>query len=119
RHGWSRPVIVVDEAAARLVADAYDASASRRDRLVEASYAQLAVECDRLFREMTAPDRPGAVRVRFTTCRAPYAAAGELIDAVRTTRLLEVVTVAADPDRRHPLVDSTAGGAYDRFRAVH
>ena len=27
--------------------------------------------------------------------------------------------MAADPDRRHPLVDSTPGGAYDRFRAVH
>jgi hypothetical protein len=30
-----------------------------------------------------------------------------------------VVTVAADRHRRHPLLDSTRGGAYDRFRAVH
>lgn len=111
--------VLVDGAAAGRVADAYVASPSRRDRLVEAAYGRLAAESDRLFRLMTAPDRPGSVRVRFTTCREPYADAGELIDAVRTDRLLEVVTVAAAPDRRHPLVDSTPGGAYDRFRAVH
>lgn len=30
-----------------------------------------------------------------------------------------VTTVATDSDRRHPLMESDAGGAYDRFRAVH
>jgi len=45
--------------------------------------------------------------------------AWELIRSVREHRLLEVVTVASDRDRRHPLVGSEAGGAYDRFRAVH
>ena len=49
----------------------------------------------------------------------PYRDAHELIDSVRNDRLLEVTTVATDPHRRHPLMDSTMGGAYDRFRAVH
>ncbi|MGH2394470.1 MAG: hypothetical protein ACRDGH_13455, partial [Candidatus Limnocylindria bacterium] len=34
-------------------------------------------------------------------------------------RVVEVTTAAGDPDRRHPLMDSGMGGAYDRFRAVH
>lgn len=27
--------------------------------------------------------------------------------------------MAGEPHRRHPLMDSTRGGAYDRFHAVH
>ena len=34
-------------------------------------------------------------------------------------RVLEVTTVASDADRRHPMMDSGPGQAYDRFRAVH
>ena len=111
--------VLVDPTAARTVADAYVTSTSRRDRLAEVAYGQLVAESDLMFRRITQSARPGHVRVRFTTCPAPYADAGELIDSVRHDRLLEVVTVAADRDRRHPLVDSTRGGAYDRFRAVH
>jgi hypothetical protein len=33
--------------------------------------------------------------------------------------MLEVATVATDADRRHPLMNSGQGEAYDRFRAVH
>jgi hypothetical protein len=76
-------------------------------------------ESDRLFGRITAADRPDRVRVVFTRCRNPYEGAGELIEAVRTERLLEVVTVAGQRDRRHPLMGCEAGGAYDRFRAVH
>ena len=42
-----------------------------------------------------------------------------LIASVRHDRLLEVVTVQVEADRRHPVLDSSIGGAYDRFRAVH
>jgi hypothetical protein len=109
----------VDPTAAREVAAAYVDTPSRRHPVVTAAYAQLATESDRLFRRITSPDRPDRVRVAFTKCPRPYADAWELIDSVRHDRLLEVVTVAAQPDQRHPLMGAEAGGAYDRFRAVH
>jgi hypothetical protein len=59
------------------------------------------------------------VHVAFTGCPAPYADADELIRSVKHDRLLEVTTVATDRGRRHPLMSSERGGAYDRFRAVH
>jgi hypothetical protein len=109
----------VDPVAAHEVAAAYADTPTRRHPLVTAAYVQLVAESDLLYHWITAPDRPGSVRVVFTTCPDPYDDAGELIRSVRDDRLLEVVTVAADADRRHPLVGSDAGGAYDRFRAVH
>jgi hypothetical protein len=33
--------------------------------------------------------------------------------------VIEITPCARDRDRRHPLLDSSIGGAYDRFRAVH
>jgi hypothetical protein len=107
----------VDPAAARAVAAAYADAPTRRDPLTRAAYARLVAESDRLLRRITSPHRPDAVRVRFTTCHEPYRSADELIASVIHDRLLEVATVAGD--RRHPLMDSTRGGAYDRFRAVH
>ena len=59
------------------------------------------------------------MRVVFTRCPTPYDDAPELIRSVTDGRMLEVTTVDGDPDRRHPLMDSAVGGAYDRFRAVH
>ncbi|HKA03543.1 MAG TPA: hypothetical protein VKD67_04420, partial [Acidimicrobiales bacterium] len=109
----------VDPAAARDVAAAYADTRRRPDALVAAAYAQLATESDQLFRRITAADRRDRVRVVFTTCSKPYATASELIESVRSDRLLEVVTVATDNDRRHPLMGCDVGGAYDRFRAVH
>jgi hypothetical protein len=106
-------------AVAREVAAAYQDAPARRDPLVAAAYARLVTESDLLFHRMTAPGHPGAVEVRFTACAEPYRDAAELIASVREQRLLEVTTVAGDPDRRHPLMDSGRGGAYDRFRAVH
>jgi hypothetical protein len=109
----------VDPVAAHEVADAYLEAPGRRDRLTVAAYARLVAESDRLFQQVTSPGRPDAVRVAFTTCLTPYDDADELIRSVRDDRLLEVSTVAGDADRRHPLMGSGAGGAYDRFRAVH
>ena len=109
----------VDPAAARAIAAAYATARTRRDPLTRAAYARLAAESDRLFGLITSPDQPDPVRVRYTTCPEPYRDAPELIASVTGDRLLEVTTVAADPQRRHPLMDSTRGGAYDRFRAVH
>ena len=111
----------VDPAAAGAVAAAYADARGSRDPLVTAAYSRLVTESDRLFRHVTSPDRPVRVRVHvaFTTCAAPYADAHELIRSVRHDRLLEVTTVAGQRDRRHPLMGSERGGAYDRFRAVH
>jgi hypothetical protein len=109
----------VDPAAARAVAAAYAAARTCLDPLTRAAYARLAAESDRMFGLITSPDQPDPVRVRYTTCPDPYRDARELIASVTDDRLLEVTTVAADPHRRHPVMDSTRGGAYDRFRAVH
>jgi hypothetical protein len=109
----------VDPAVAREVAAAYLDAPSRRDPLAPAAYARLVTESDRLFRRITSPARANQVRVVFTRCPTPYDDAQELIRSVTHDRMLEVATVATDPDRRHPLMDSAAGGAYDRFRAVH
>jgi hypothetical protein len=109
----------VDPAAARDVAAAYAATPSSREPLVAAAYARLATESDRLFRHLTAPDRPDRVHIAFTTCPAPYADSRELISSVRHDRRLEVTTVATRHDRHHPLMGNDLGGAYDRFRGVH
>lgn len=109
----------VDPGAARAVAAAYLGARTRRDPLTRAAYAHLVAESDHLLRRITSPDQPDPVRVRFTTCPDPYRNAQELIASIIDDRLLEVTTVAVDPHRRHPLMDSTIGGAYDRFRAVH
>jgi hypothetical protein len=109
----------VDPAASRAVAAAYLGARSRRDPLTRAAYAHLVAESDRLLRRITSRHQPDPVRVRFTTCPDPYRDAEELIASVTGDRLLELTTVAVDPYRRHPLMDSTMGGAYDRFRAVH
>jgi hypothetical protein len=110
----------VDPAAARDVAATYvDTPPVQPGPLVAAAYAQLVLESDRLFRRLTAPDRPDGVHIVFTTCPVPYADADELIGSVRRDRRLEVTTVGSQPDRRHPVMGSDPGGAYDRFRGVH
>jgi hypothetical protein len=109
----------VNRAAAREVAAAYADTPMTRDPVVAAAYLQLEIETDQLFRRLTSSDRHDRIRIAFTTCRTPYAGADELICSVRRDRLLEVATVAAEPDRHHPLMSSEIGGAYDRFRGVH
>jgi len=109
----------VDEAVAHEVAAAYLDAKEGRDPCTVAAFARLVTESDGLFRWITRPDRPARVHVRFTTCATPYRDAGELIASVTELRTLEITTVAADPDRRHPLMGNEFGGPYDRFRAVH
>jgi len=109
----------VDQTVAREVAAAYLDAPHRRDPLTESAFAQLVIETDQLFRRITRPSRPDALRVFFTTCESPYRDAHELITSVKLFRTLEITTVAVDPDRRHPLMSNDRGGDYDRFRAVH
>ena len=109
----------VDPLLAHEVAAAYLDAHSRRDPLVEAAYADLVTESDRLFRWITSTDRPDPVRVVFTTCPTPYHDAQELIGSVTGARLLEVTTGVSGAHRRHPLMGNEPGGGYDRFRAVH
>jgi hypothetical protein len=109
----------VDPAVAREIAAAYLDAGDRPSPGAVAAFAQLVEESDELFRRLTQPDRQGSVRVNFTTCRAPYQDAKELITAVAESRTLEITTVAVDRDRHHPLMGNEFGGAYDRFRAVH
>ena len=111
--------VCVDPAAAREVAVAYADAPTAQQPLVAAAYTRLVAESDHLFRHLTAPEQPHRVRIAFTTCPAPYADARELISSVRHEQLLEVTSVTATRDRRHPVMGSELGGAYDRFRGVH
>jgi hypothetical protein len=61
----------VDPAAAHDVARAYRAAPVRLGPEVVAAYDRLVRESDALFARLTAPGRPGRVRVVFTTCPAP------------------------------------------------
>src|SRR5262245_39843953 len=107
----------VDPAMAHEVAAAYLDAPSRRDPRTDAAYAQLAIESDTVFRQITSPDRNDAVRVVFSGCPTPYRDAEELIAAVTNDRTLEVTIPATGRRRRHPLMDRAPGGAYDRFPA--
>jgi hypothetical protein len=98
------------------VSAAYIDAPRRRDPLGGVAYAQLVAETDPIFRRITSPDRPDPVRVFFTMCPTPNANAEEIIGSVRNEQLVEVTIVATDADRRHLLMDSEMGGAYDRFR---
>jgi hypothetical protein len=57
------------------------------------------------------------MRLASTEVLTPYDTDEELIDAVRTTWVIEIPR--ADHERRHALLGSEPGGAYDRFRALH
>ena len=109
----------VSPTAAREVAAAHVDAPRIGDSLARAAYEQLVRESDLLFRHLTTPERPGRVRVLFTTSATPYASAAELITSVRRDRVLEVSTVACERDRAHPVMGCDLGGAYDRFRVVH
>jgi len=112
--------LCVDRTAAREVAASYlDAAADGRDPLTVGAFAVLVSETDHLFRWLTDSNRPTALRVSFTTCENPYRDAQELIAAVSQLRVLEVTTVAGNPDRHHPLMSNDMGGELDRLRAVH
>ena len=96
-----------------------DAPAMGRERLVTAAYRELQVQTDRQFAELTEPDGAFGYTVGWTRQPAPYSTAAELIEAVRTTGVLEVTAARVDRDRLHPGLDCGFGGPYDRLRAVH
>jgi len=111
--------VLVNAALAHEVAAAYIDAPERRDALTVAAFAQLVAESDQLFDSITHSGRADALRVFFTACENPYRDVHELIASVAEFRTLEVTTVVVDRDRRHPLMENTIGGSYDRFRAVH
>jgi hypothetical protein len=114
------PLRQVDPDAARKVAQWFmDAPAMGRDRLVTAAYRELQLQTDRQFAELTESGGAFGYAVAWTRQPAPYSSAGELIEAVRTTGVLEVTAARVDRDRLHPGLDCAVGGPYDRLRAVH
>ena len=85
----------VDPETAREVAAAFvDAPNASRDPSVMAAYAQLKLQSDRLFARLTNPDHGPGIRVEMTTNSYPYASDADMIQAVRTSRVLEVTTAA-------------------------
>ncbi|HLY33313.1 MAG TPA: hypothetical protein VKQ07_02155, partial [Jatrophihabitantaceae bacterium] len=81
----------LDEAVAREVAERFLAApSSSSDPLAARAYAALATESDRTLQMLTEDGSPASVRVVFTRCREPYSSDLEMIDAVRSTRLLEI-----------------------------
>ena len=110
----------VDPDVARNIAQWFmDAQPRGRDQLVTAAYRELQVQTDRQFAELTEPDGACGYTVAWTRQAVPYATATELIEAVRTTGVLEVTPARTDRDRLHPGLDCGFGGPYDRLRAVH
>lgn len=111
-------VVCVDVAAAREVAAWYREHGNvPRHPEVRAAYAELESQTDAQLRSCLRAWGRGPLRLVSTALEEPYASDRELVDAVRTTNVLEVPRVPRD--RRHPLLDSSPGGAYDRFRALH
>jgi len=107
----------VDPVTAHEVAHRFLATpSSPHDATVVAAYAELESQSDMFFAAMT---EFLGFRIVFTRCPDPYASDGELIAAVRASNLLEVTSACIDAERRHPLLDSSFAGPYDRFRAVH
>ena len=96
-----------------------DAPRTTRDPMVQAAYAELAHQAGMWFDNLTSDRVRRPIRVVFTRCREPYADARELSISVLGTQVLEISPSQHDHDRRHPLLDTSVGGAYDRFRAVH
>ncbi len=110
----------IDFGQAQLVASAFLAAPRTSNHgAVHAAYTSLTAQSDQWFARLTGNWTPTPIRVVHTRCREPYAAARELSERVRAERILEIWPAHYDRDRRHPLLDISIGGTYDRFRAVH
>lgn len=96
-----------------------DGPRETRDPVIRLAYADLAAQADRWFARLTGGGARAPIRVVHTRCAEPYASGQELSERVRGERLLELCPAYYDKDRSHPLLDGSAGGTYDRFRAVH
>jgi hypothetical protein len=112
--------VSIDFDQAHLVAGAFDdAPRVQGGVTVRAAYAHLGAQAARWFGRLTGVPARSPVRVVYTDAPEPYPSAEELSESVRHDRVLELRPASRDGDRRHPLLDSSIGGAYDQFRAVH
>jgi hypothetical protein len=110
----------IDFEQAHLVASAFlDAPRAPSNATVRAAYAELGAQADRWFARLTGSRARRPIRVVYTRCPEPYPTAHELSESVRRQQVLEICPAVHDRDRRHPLLDCSVGGAYDRLRAVH
>jgi hypothetical protein len=110
----------IDFDQAHVVAEAFlDSPRESRSAIVRASYADLATQADRWFARLTGSTARTPIRVVCTRRAEPYTTGQELSARVRSDHVLELSPAAYDRDRRHPLLESSIGGTYDRFRAVH
>jgi hypothetical protein len=110
----------IDFERAHLVASAFlDAPRISKNPIVRAAYAVLESQAARWFDRLTSRCARTPIRVVYTRSPEPYATGHELAERVRVDRVLELRSAHHDPDRRHPLLDHSVGGAHDRFRAVH
>jgi hypothetical protein len=124
--GWTRaigatpPTRRVDVDHAHLIASAFlEAPRTSTDRLALAAYADLEKQANQWFARVTGPSARTPIRVVHTRCPEPYASGRELSEQVRADHVLELCPARYDRDRSHPVLDMSAGGTYDRFRAVH
>ena len=110
----------IDRTQACRIAEAFLAAPRRvPDESTVAAYAALSDQSTRWYQRLTSQQACRPVRVVFTHHPEPYANASELSASVRHSQLLELWPTSRDHDRRHPQLDTTLGGAYDRLRAVH
>jgi len=110
----------IDWEQADLIASAFlEAPRTAENRTVRAAYAELSLQARRWFVRLTGDRCPDPVRVAYTRCPEPYRSACDLSESVRSLRVLELSPALHDHDRRHPLLDTSVGGAYDCLRAVH
>ena len=86
---------------------------------MRAAYADLSAQADGWFARLTGGGARESIQVVYTRCPEPYATGRELSERVRAERMLELWPASYDRERSHPLLDSSTGGTYDRFRAVH
>ena len=111
---------IVDVEMAHRVAEAF--SAAPRSSSAQQSIPRtppLRDQACRLFRFLTSDESRNPIHVVFTDSREPYTCAHDLSESVRLERILELCPTQRDRDRRHPRLDTSIGGAYDQFRAVH
>jgi hypothetical protein len=118
----------------KLVGDAFAAAKSDpKDPKVRAAYAELVRQVGVQWKLLTDPVEKGGlgVKVDFVSPQEikdkygdpdgynPYNTAKEQRDDVVETHHLAIASLADYPDAAHPLLDSSRGGSYDKFRAVH
>jgi len=113
------PCRIEYDQAARVARAFLDAPRTTRDPMVQAAYAELTHQAGMWFDYLTSDRVRRPIRVVFTRCREPYPDARDLSISVLATQVLEISPSQLDRDRRHPLLDTSVGGTYDRFRAVH